>query len=132
MVIGILLDKHNLPRRTRAFLGWGILLVFVLAVHIWAYFYQITYTRQSTEVPPPAGVTPTERIDTRSKQFPAHIWLYIFCGLMDSMWQTTAYWMMGAMSNDPAKLAHFTGLYKSIQSAGGAVAWRIDGLKIRE
>lgn len=39
---------------------------------------------------------------------------------------------MGAMSNDPAKLAHFTGLYKSIQSAGGAVAWRIDAIKIRE
>lgn len=39
--------------------------------------------------------------------------------------------MMGAMSNDPAKLAHFAGLYKSIQSAGGAVAWRMDGLKER-
>lgn len=25
------------------------------------------------------------------------------------MWQTTAYWFMGAMSNDPAKLAVFTG-----------------------
>lgn len=25
------------------------------------------------------------------------------------MWQTTAYWIMGAMSNDPAKLAHFAG-----------------------
>jgi hypothetical protein len=25
------------------------------------------------------------------------------------MWQTTVYWLMGAMSNDPGKLAHFTG-----------------------
>lgn len=25
------------------------------------------------------------------------------------MWQTTAYWIMGAMSNDPAKLANLTG-----------------------
>ena len=25
------------------------------------------------------------------------------------MWQTTAYWFMGAMSNDPAKLANFSG-----------------------
>jgi len=45
------------------------------------------------------------------------------------MWQTTAYWLMGAMSNDPAKLAHFTGFYKSIQSAGGAGAWRADARK---
>jgi hypothetical protein len=42
------------------------------------------------------------------------------------MWQTAAYWMMGAMSNDPAKLAHFTGFYKSIQSAGAAGTWRAD------
>ena len=41
------------------------------------------------------------------------MWLYIFCGLLDSMWQTTAYWLMGAMSNDPAKLAHFTGFCES-------------------
>ena len=40
------------------------------------------------------------------------MWLYIFCGLLDAMWQTTAYWFMGAMSNDPAKLAHFTGFCK--------------------
>jgi hypothetical protein len=86
-------------------------------------------------------------INIHDNSYPAHVWLYIFCGLMDSMWQTAgmlfapqllqeltktqAYWMMGAMSNDPAKLAHFAGLYKSIQSAGGAVAWRMDGLKER-
>jgi len=31
------------------------------------------------------------------------------------------------MSNDAAKLAHFTGFYKSIQSAGAAGAWAADG-----
>jgi hypothetical protein len=36
--------------------------------------------------------------------------------------------MMGAMSNNPQKLAHFTGFYKSIQSAGAAGMWRADGL----
>jgi hypothetical protein len=48
-------------------------------------------------------------MDIYSKAYPAHIWLYIFCGLLDAMWQITAYWMMGAMSNDPAKLAYFIG-----------------------
>jgi hypothetical protein len=38
--------------------------------------------------------------------------------------------MMGAMSNDPSKLAHFAGFYKSIQSAGGAGTWRADAQKI--
>jgi hypothetical protein len=36
--------------------------------------------------------------------------------------------MMGAMSNDPNKLAYFTGFYKSIQSAGSAGSWRADAV----
>lgn len=42
------------------------------------------------------------------------------------MWQTYAYWMMGALSNEPRKLAYFAGFYKGIQSAGAAVVWRLD------
>lgn len=42
------------------------------------------------------------------------------------MWQTYAYWLMGALSNDPRKLAYFAGFYKGIQSAGAAVVWRMD------
>jgi hypothetical protein len=38
---------------------------------------------------------------------------------------------MGAMSNDAAKLAYLTGLYKAFQSAGNAVAWRTDAIKLR-
>ena len=43
----------------------------------------------------------------------ARVWLYFFFSLLDAMWQITAYWIMGAMSNDPAKLAYFTGLCMS-------------------
>lgn len=38
----------------------------------------------------------------------------IFYGLLDSMWQTYAYWLMGAMSNDLPKLAVFTGFCASM------------------
>ncbi|KAH9168622.1 MFS general substrate transporter [Lactarius sanguifluus] len=121
--IGLLLDQHQFPRRARAFAGWSILLAFVLIVHIWGFFYQRTYTRQS--MPPDAS-----KMDIYDKDYTAHLFLYIFCGLLDSMWQTTAYWMMGAMSNDPAKLAYFAGFYKSIQSAGAAGVWRADAMKV--
>ncbi|KAI9452191.1 MFS general substrate transporter [Lactarius psammicola] len=121
--IGLLLDQHQFPRRARAFAGWTILLIFVLIVHIWAFFYQRTYTRQSR---PPDGL----KMDIYDKAYTGHLFLYIFCGLLDSMWQTTAYWMMGAMSNDPAKLAYFAGFYKSIQSAGAAGVWRADAMKV--
>jgi len=71
----------------------------------------------------------------------------IFYGFLDSMWQTYAYWLMGAMSNDMAKLAVFTGFCKTcfleqylepsfnfclvdkcIQSSGAAGVWRADGV----
>ncbi|KAI0307393.1 MFS general substrate transporter [Multifurca ochricompacta] len=121
--IGLLLDQSQYPRRARAFAGWSILLIFVLIVHIWGFFYQRTYTRQS--MPPDAS-----KMDINDKGYIGRLFLYIFCGLLDSMWQTTAYWMMGAMSNDPAKLAYFAGFYKSIQSAGAAGVWRADAMKV--
>ncbi|KIN97720.1 hypothetical protein M404DRAFT_888190 [Pisolithus tinctorius Marx 270] len=115
------LDKKRLQRRTRAFLGWVIVFPLVFVVNIWSYFYQKTYTRASEANNP-------NKIDIYDSSFPAHIWLMIFCGFLDSMWQTYAYWLMGAMSNDIAKLAVFTGFYKCLQSCGAAGVWRADGV----
>ncbi|KAF8224043.1 MFS general substrate transporter [Tricholoma matsutake] len=122
LAMGFLLDQRNLGRRVRAFAGWGFLFIFVFFVHIWAYFYQKTYTRAS--VPPAA-----QRMDIFDHGYTGKIFLYVFCGFLDAMWQTTSYWLMGAMSNDPAKLAHFAGFYKSMQSAGAAGVWRADAVK---
>lgn len=119
IAIGTLLDQGRFPRRFRAFFGWIVLFVMVFIVHIWGYEYQKNYTRATAKA--------AARIDFKDKNYPGHIWLYIFCGLLDSMWQTTAYWLMGAMSNDPAKLAYLTGFYKAIQSAGAAAVWKADG-----
>ncbi|KAH7920534.1 MFS general substrate transporter [Leucogyrophana mollusca] len=121
IAIGVALDQARMTRRARAFLAWSTLFFGTFAVNIWAYFYQRTYTRQS--IPPDA-----QKMDIYSADFAAHCWLMILYGLLDSMWQTTAYWLMGAMTNDPAKLAVFIGFYKSIQSAGGAGVWRADAV----
>lgn len=123
VAIGLLLDNKVLGRRARAFLGWGVLFAMVFVVHIWGYFYQKDYTRASV-------AQQTSRMDFSDHGYPGRVWLYIFCGLLDAMWQTYSYWMMGAMSNDPAKLAIFTGFYKSIQSAGAAGVWRADAMRI--
>ncbi|KAH9939042.1 MFS general substrate transporter [Epithele typhae] len=118
--IGFLLDQRGLSRRFRAFAGWCILMVMVFVVHVWALFYQRGYTRD----------TVSDKIDIHEGVYVSRMWLYIVCGLLDSMWQTTAYWFMGAMSNDPAKLANFSGFYKSLQSAGAAGVWRADAVKV--
>ncbi|KZT51337.1 MFS general substrate transporter [Calocera cornea HHB12733] len=118
IMIGAVLDWPRLSRRTRAAIGWVWLLVFVMFTHGWAYHYQKGYTRESLAADP-------TRIDFSTSGYAGYIW-YIFLGFLDSMWQTAAYWFMGAMSNDPAKLAYFTGFYKSLQSAGAAGIWRAD------
>ncbi|PPQ99598.1 hypothetical protein CVT24_005174 [Panaeolus cyanescens] len=124
IAIGALLDRGSISRRARAFSGWVVLFVMVFVVHIWGFFYQRQYTRAS--FPPGVDVV---KMDIFDKGYAGRIIIYIFCGLLDAMWQTMSYWIMGAMSNDPSKLAYFAGFYKSIQSAGGAGSWRADGVK---
>ncbi|KAJ7095079.1 MFS general substrate transporter [Mycena belliarum] len=139
MMMAFILDKKNVTRRTRAFIGWGVVLVLVFVVHGWGYAYQKylslrlftgllmhgnrTFTRASL-----AAIAPADRIDIHDKEYVGKVFLYIFFGLLDSAWQTNVYWLMGAMSNDPAKLAYFTGFYKSIQSAGAVGSWRADAV----
>jgi hypothetical protein len=45
---------------------------------------------------------------------------------VDASYQALAYWIMGAISNDPFTLARFTGFYKAVQSAGGAGSFGMD------
>jgi MFS family permease len=116
--ISFILDS-KLNRRTRAFSGWGALMVMIFVTHIWAYFYQIQYVRPGPQ-----------DIDIHDKRYVGRVFLYIFFGFLDSMWQTTSYWLMGAISNDAGKLAIMVGFYKSLQSAGAAGVWRADAVKL--
>ncbi|KAF5355793.1 hypothetical protein D9756_004299 [Leucocoprinus leucothites] len=120
LFIGYILDMKSVRRRVRAFTGWTILFALVWVVHIWAYFYQKQYTRES--------LPNTPKLDIYDKPYVGRVFLYIFCGILDSVWQVTSYWIMGAMSNDPAKLAYYSGFYKSLQSAGAAGMWRADAV----
>ncbi|KAJ7205473.1 MFS general substrate transporter [Mycena pura] len=104
VLMAVVLDRKNVSRRTRAYAGWFIVFVMVFVVHGWAYHYQREYTRAS-----PIVIDQTLRIDFTDKRYVGRVFLYIFFGLLDAMWQTLVYWMMGAMSNDPRKLAYFAG-----------------------
>ncbi|KAF8445503.1 major facilitator superfamily domain-containing protein [Terfezia claveryi] len=132
VVFGFILDNVRLgSRKTRAWLGWGIL--FVIVNVIWGAGYVVLHRypdgRQHEAnalhkvKPVPPG------IDIYDSRFAGYCILYLFYGFLDAMWQTYAYWLMGALSNDPRKLAYFAGFYKGIQSAGAAVVWRMDAVK---
>jgi hypothetical protein len=51
-------------------------------------------------------------MDVYDKGFGWYCLLYIAYGMLDAVWQTYAYWLMGALSNEPRKLAYFAGFYK--------------------
>jgi len=121
-VFGYALDYSKLTRRTRAKAAWIALLALTMAIWGGGYAFQKPYTRAEFN----AGDLAT--FDWTSPGYGGPLVLYMFYGFYDAAWQTTVYWLMGALTNNSRKLANFAGFYKGIQSAGGAITWRIDGL----
>jgi hypothetical protein len=119
LIFGTFLDWSRFSRRTRGLAGWGVL--FILVNAIWG--GGLAFVLQTgRDIPSP-------RQDIFDPGYVGNLFLYMFYGFLDATWQTYSYWLMGALSNEPRKLAYFAGFYKSLQSAGAAVVWRIDALK---
>jgi len=123
-MMGIALDwkpeKYVRPIRARA----GLIFLFVATMTIWGGGW--TFARHSVR-----GVVPDPLIDlTQSKRYAPHLMIYIFWAMYDGAFQAYAYWLMGSLSNNSRRLSHYSGWYKSLQSAGAAVVWRLDGEKI--
>ncbi|KAK4703723.1 hypothetical protein P7C70_g2495, partial [Phenoliferia sp. Uapishka_3] len=109
---GYAMDLKSFRRKNRAWVGLGFVAVLVMVVWGCSYDFQKGYTR--------ADIGVVERIDFKSPGYARHVVLYIWMGIMDSIWQNYAYWLMGAMSNEAPQLAYLIGFYKAIQSAGAA------------
>lgn len=123
LVMGLILDIPGLNRPWRARVAW--LFLFVTGMAIWGGGYQfqkwsdarllqgfqqdIDYTQGNISVGP--------------------MFLYIFYGAFDAFWQSFCYWLVGAQSNSPAAAAVLVGAYKTFQSTGGAMAWRINAMQ---
>lgn len=119
IMIGYLLDCERFSRRNRGLLALGIL--FVLLNLIWAggFAFQLTFEADYKDP-----------IHWDHERFGGPFFLFILYGFSDAVYQTYLYWLMGAMSNDPALLARYAGFYKAVQSAGAATAFGIDASPI--
>ncbi|ORX99948.1 major facilitator superfamily domain-containing protein [Clohesyomyces aquaticus] len=123
LVFGFALDLPT--RRTiRARIAWCVMLALTFGVWGGGYVFQRKYTRKDTDIEGHFVY------DWKSDGYIGPMFLYIFYGFYDAAWQTCVYWFMGAITNNSRKLANFAGFYKGIQSAGAAIIWRLDGLKI--
>ncbi|KAL8765309.1 MAG: hypothetical protein Q9209_007584 [Squamulea sp. 1 TL-2023] len=123
-VFGYALDISRFRRSARAKAAWVVLFVITMAIWGGGYAWQREYTRAETSA---EGYV---KMDWTTSGYVGPMFLYMFYGFYDASWQTCVYWFMGALTNNGRKLANFAGFYKGIQSAGAAIIFRIDALKV--
>lgn len=125
IIIGLLLDLSKLRRITRARIGWATLFVTGMAIWGGGLKFQLGFTRESAD-PVNPQLTP---IDYKDGSYIGPMFLYIFYGMYDAMFQTFIFWSLGTLSNNPKNVSLYAGFYKGIQSAAAAIAWRLDALQ---
>lgn len=122
LFIGLILDFPRVSRPNRARIGWTIL--FITGMVIWGggfAFQKWENSRLSKGL--------KQDIDFDNPEiFVGPMFLYIFYGMYDALWQGFCYWIIGATSNSTAVAAVLVGAYKTFQATGGAMAWRVNAL----
>ncbi|KAI0010108.1 MFS general substrate transporter [Xylariaceae sp. FL0662B] len=125
VIYGYALDYPKLRRSVRAKVAWFSL--FALTFIIWGGGYVFQRKQVTREVTLDKSYD-SQRLDWHDSAFIGPMFLYMFYGFYDAIWQTCVYWYMGALSNSGRKTANLAGFYKGIQSAGAAIFWRLDGI----
>lgn len=120
--IGYILDFSFQSRRKRGFVGIGI--VAALGTAIWAGGLAKQVGYKHNDLPP--------KLDFKDSgsDFAGPFVLYFSYGLLDAMFQSMVYWVIGALADDSQILSRYVGFYKGVQSAGAAVAWQVDAHKV--
>uniref|UniRef100_A0A1D1ZH07 UNC93-like protein 2 n=1 Tax=Anthurium amnicola TaxID=1678845 RepID=A0A1D1ZH07_9ARAE len=121
--IGWVLDYSCRSRRKRGFVG--ILVVATLGTAAWGggLANQLRYTDGKWD----------KKLDFKESggRYAGPFLLYFSYGLLDAMFQSLVYWVIGALADDSHTLSRYSGFYKGVQSAGAAVAWQVDKRKTR-
>lgn len=122
LLIGLLLDIPWLDRPGRARLGWAF--VFVTGMITWGGGYQ--FQKWQNDRFAKGLKQDIDYLDGKIATGP--IFLYLFYGMYDALWQGFAYWLIGTESNSAGRAAVLVGAYKTMQASGAAVAWRLNAL----
>ena len=118
-LFGAFLDYSKISRRNRALIGWGVM--FVLVNAIWGGGLKFLLQTHRSK--------PSPLMDVFDSGYFWYLFLYMWYGFLDALWQSYSYYTMGAMTNSPKKLAYYAGFYKSIQAVGATIISRLDALK---
>ncbi|XAR71561.1 hypothetical protein NMG60_11017899 [Bertholletia excelsa] len=120
--IGYIMDFSFQSRRMRGFVGIGIVGLLGTGIWIGGLANQLKYSRH--DLP--------KRLDFKESgtDFAGPFMLYFSYGLLDAMFQSMVYWVIGALASDSETLSRYVGFYKGVQSAGAAIAWQVDTKKV--
>ncbi|TGO55009.1 hypothetical protein BOTNAR_0254g00020 [Botryotinia narcissicola] len=124
LVVGHTLDNDRLSRSVRAKgLVTGLVL---LTFGIWTggYMWQKGYYYQ-TDI-----VADGQKMDFDDVNYLGPMFLYIAYGIFNAIWQNCVYWILGKFTSDTRTASIYIGFYKGIQSAGGAISYRINNSNI--
>lgn len=139
-IAGYALDSTHMRRSLRARLAAGVLLALVFGVWSGAYVWLKNKSKR-------VDVGDVKK-DFTDPGYAGPMLLYLAFGVFAAVGQTCLYWyvnhlfciflctsntkyrFLGALTNDNRKLANFSGFYKGLQSAGGAVSFRLNTLTI--
>ncbi|KAG8064209.1 hypothetical protein GUJ93_ZPchr0004g39118 [Zizania palustris] len=115
--IGYFLDFGFASRRKRGLFGVAVVAVAGTAIWGGGLANQLRYTDGKWD----------HLIDFKDgSSYAGPFLLYFSYGLLDAMFQSLIYWIIGALANDSQILSRYVGFYKGVQSAGAAVAWQVD------
>lgn len=122
VMVGYLMDFSFKSRRMRGFLGISVVALLGTGIWIGGLINQNRYSRNHK--------LPVLDFKDSGSDFSGPFVLYFFYGLLDAMFQSMVYWVIGALANESTILSRYTGFYKGVQSAGAAIAWQIDTHKV--
>lgn len=125
LFLGSILDLKYFRRSVRSRIGFVILFVFAMVIWGGGLKFQLQFNRTNTNPKSPGHLEP---MDYKDGAYIGPMFLYIFYGIFDAMFQTYCLWILGSMSNNPKKTSLYAGFYKGLQSAGAGIVWRLDAL----
>lgn len=119
---GVTMDCQRWKRSLRAKIGFAIVFISGLAIWGGGLKFQLGVTREN--------VGDLTLIDFKDGAYIGPMFLYMFYGAFDAIFQSYIFWILGTFSNNPKKVALYASFYKSLQSAFAAIVWRLDAMLI--
>lgn len=130
-LFGRFLDNRRMNTRRTAAVAFTIIFLLHIAVYIGGLMLQLRSPSSIDDKGSYMYMPHEMDMMDSGKKFAGPFVLYFLYGVFDTLWQTFIYWIIGYLGkNDDDVTARYVGLYKAVQSAGAAVAWKLNEVPI--